>query len=69
MDTIASVVAKVEESATLEKTKRFSADLLALDAQGAQVDLADCTFVTPADGKVNLTVPVWVQRKVPYHIS
>ncbi len=65
MDTIASVVAKVEETATLEKTKRFSADLLALDAQGAQVDLSDCTFVTPADGKVDLTVPVWVQRKVP----
>lgn len=65
MDTIASVVAKVEESATLDKTKRFSADLLALDAQGAQVDLTDCVFMTPADGKVNLTVPVWVQRKVP----
>ena len=65
MDTIASVVAKVEESATLEKTKRFSADLLALDAQGAQIDLSHCAFVTPADGKVNLTVPVWVQRKVP----
>ncbi len=65
MDTIASVVAKVEETETLEKTKRFSADLLALDAQGAQVDLSDCTFVTPADGKVELTVPIWVQRKQP----
>ncbi len=65
LDAIASVVAKVEETATIEKTKRFSADLLALDAQGAQLDLSDCVFITPADGKVDLTVPVWVQRKVP----
>lgn len=65
LDSIASVVAKVEGTEVVDKTKRFSAKLIALDAQGAQVDLADCVFLNPAVGTVDITVPVWVQQKVP----
>ena len=61
---ISSVVARVEETTSITNTTRFSAELLALDEQGAQVDLTNCQFLTPSTGTVDLTVPVWVQKKV-----
>ena len=64
VEKITSMVAKVEETETIGATKRYSADLLAFDAQGAQVDLTNCVFLNPTEGKVDLTVPVWVQKKV-----
>lgn len=61
---ISSVVAKVETTETIANTTRFSAGLTALDAQGAAVDLTNCQFLTPSAGTIDLTVPVWVQKKV-----
>lgn len=61
---ISSVVARVSENSVIGKTTRFSANLLALDERGEAVDLTDCQFMTPSTGTVDLTVPVWVQKKV-----
>ncbi len=61
---IASIVAKVDTTETISKTTRYSARLLALDAQGSEVDLTNCVFRTPSTGIVDITVPVWVQKQV-----
>ncbi len=58
------VVARVEDEATIDKTSRFTARLLALDANGSEVDIAECRFTGLSENKVELTVPVWVQRVV-----
>lgn len=64
INTITSVVAKVDTKETISKTKRYEASLLALDSKGAEVDLTNCNFVNVTDNKVALTVPVWVQKSV-----
>lgn len=61
---ITSVVARVEQAQTLGATAHLKADLLALDADGNTVDTSQCRFVGLTDSVVDLTVPVWVQRKV-----
>ncbi len=63
---IATVSAKVEDKATIEKTTRFSAELQALDAAGNAVSLENCHVLQLGDdNRVEVTVPVWVQQKVP----
>lgn len=63
---IATVTAKVEDKATIEKTTRFSAELQALDAAGNAVSLENCHVLQLGnDNRVEVTVPVWVQQKVP----
>ena len=62
---ITSIVARVEDTHTISKTERFTTLLTALDENGAEVDLSNCQFLTPTSGTVDITVPVWVQKKVP----
>ncbi len=63
---IATVTAKVDDDATIEKTTRFKAKLQALDAQGNDVPLDNCHILQMGnDNLVEVTVPVWVQQKVP----
>ena len=64
IEKIAAVTAKVEAAETINSTKRYSAQLKATDEEGNEVDLTDCVFTNTADGTVDLTVPVWVQKKV-----
>ncbi len=63
---IATVSARVIEGGVIEKTTRFSAKLYALDANGNEVALDNCHVVQAQnDNTVEITVPVWVQKKVP----
>ena len=63
---IATVTAKVEDKTTIEKTTRFPAELQALDAAGNSVSLENCHVLQLGnDNRVEVTVPVWVQQKVP----
>ncbi len=62
---IASVVAKIEEGGVIETTTRFTAALKALDADGSEVEAANCHFVgANAESALDITVPVWVQKSV-----
>lgn len=62
---ISSVVAKIEEGGVIETTTRFTAKLKALDAEGEEVDTANCRFTgATADNTLEITVPVWVQKLV-----
>ncbi len=62
---IASVVATVEEGSVIETTTRFAANLKALDADGKEVETANCRFAgATADNTLDITVPVWVQKPV-----
>ncbi len=62
---IASVVAEIEEGGVIETTTRFTAALKALDADGNEVETANCRFTgATADNKLDITVPVWVQKSV-----
>lgn len=63
---VAGVVAKVVEGGAIDTTTRFTAELKAVDADGNNVDLADCRITgANADNTLNITVPVWVQKSVP----
>ncbi len=63
---IASVTAVVEDGGVVEATTRFSAKLKAYDADGKEVDLANCRFIgASADNTLDITVPVWVQKVLP----
>ncbi len=61
---VTSVAARVEESQTLNKTTHFDARLLALNANGGEVDISQCQFSGLSGDTVDMTVPVWVQRTV-----
>lgn len=63
---ITSVVATVDEGGTIDATTRYSAKLIAYDAEGKEVDLSNCRFTgASADNTLDITVPIWVQKKVP----
>ncbi len=61
---INSIVARVNEAHTLNKTTRFSAELLALDKDGKEIDISGCQFTGLSQNTVDMIVPVWVQRKI-----
>ncbi len=62
---VESIVAKTGETAVIDKTTRFAATLNAFDADGKPVDIADCEVTgANADNTLDITVPVWVQKKV-----
>ncbi len=64
---IATVTAKVADGGVIEKTTRFPATLQALDSDGNEVSLEKCHVLqsNSEDNTVEVTVPVWVQQKVP----
>ncbi|MBQ9964516.1 MAG: hypothetical protein IJP14_05285 [Clostridia bacterium] len=63
---ITSVVATVDEGGTIDATTRYSAKLIAYDAEEKEVDLSNCRFTgASADNTLDITVPIWVQKKVP----
>lgn len=59
---IRSVTALVEESASIDETTVYEANLQARDADGKMID--GVSFQKAEDGKVSVTVPVLVYRKV-----
>lgn len=61
---IRSVAARVEKAQTVAATTRFEARLLALNENGGEVDTSLCVFAGLSGNTVEMTVPVWVQRKV-----
>ncbi len=62
---VESILAKTEETVTIDKTTRFTADLIAFDAEGKEVDIRNCRVTgANADNTLDITVPVWVQKKV-----
>ena len=63
---IKSVVARVEEEQKLSEVAVLPARLVALDENGAEVDISRCKLITPTSTTVNVTVPVWVSRTVDF---
>ena len=61
---VASVKARVEKAQTLQTTVKQEARLVALDAEGKEVDISDCRFTEISGNTVSMTVPVWVRRTV-----
>ncbi len=61
---VASIIARVEEAQVLNKTTHCSARFTALDASGVEVDVSQCVFTGVSDNSVDMTVPVWEQKKV-----
>ncbi|MBQ9415000.1 MAG: hypothetical protein IJU16_07740 [Clostridia bacterium] len=65
VDKIASLVARVPDEETIADIKQYEVEVLALDASGSEIDIADCSFKEITGKTVNLTVPVWVERTIP----
>lgn len=68
---VVSILAKTEETVTIDKTTSFTAKLIAYDADGKEVDIRNCRVTgANADNTLDITVPVWVQKKVEltYHL-
>ena len=65
---IDKLVAKVTAGEPIADAQVFSTELTAVDSEGKDVDLSECTFPDAAEGKgtVNVTVPVQVYRKVNF---
>lgn len=69
VDQVASIVAKVNETATLSDVQNFEATLLAFDENGQQVEIPHCTFNGLETHSVSMTVPVLVYRDVPLSVT
>lgn len=72
IDKVVSLVARVQTDKPISAVQVFTADLIALDADGNEVDLKGCTFINPSTGDpiqldtINVTVPVHIQRTVDF---
>ena len=64
LDAIQSVVAVVDNKATLSETKVFDGTLQVLDANGEEVDISHCVYEGETTA-VKVTVPVLVYKKIP----
>ncbi|MBR5134333.1 MAG: hypothetical protein IKV35_01915 [Clostridia bacterium] len=65
LDRIHTIVARVDDPEPLSKEfKQYEVALVGRDADGNQVDLTDCTFRELPEGKVGVTVPLWVQESI-----
>ncbi len=63
---ITTVSAKVGEESAISTTSRFSAQLIAYDEKGQEVDFSHCRFTgASAENTLDVTVPIWVQKIVP----
>lgn len=66
MAQIATVQARVQEEQTISEVQAFSATLVALNEQGEEVDLTECTVVGAENQTLTVTVPVLVYRRVNF---
>lgn len=69
MSRIERIVAQVEDPGEpISEVTVFSATLKAVDADGAEVDISDCTYIDNTDGTmaINVTVPVEVYQSVTF---
>ncbi|HIW73677.1 MAG TPA: hypothetical protein H9684_05095 [Firmicutes bacterium] len=66
---IASVKAKIAEPSAISEVTSFDAQLVALDADGGEVDMQYCTFGGMTDTGVTVTVPVNVHRVVNFEYT
>ncbi len=63
---IEKLEARIGTETAISKTSWFTASLVALDKDGANVDLTSCEFLTPAVGTVDVEVPVEEIRVVDF---
>lgn len=63
---IEKIEARVEAESAISKTTWFTASLVALDKDGADVDLTSCEFLTPESGVIDVEVPVEEIRVVDF---
>ena len=69
---ITSIVARVEADKPIGTVQVYAARLVALDADGNEVDLKGCQMLNPSTGEpiqsetVNVTVPVYIHRTIDF---
>ena len=61
---IDTLVARVTGEEVLSDMKQYTVPLVALDKNGAEVDLTYCSFKQVPTGAVTMTVPIWEQRHI-----
>ncbi|HJD24004.1 MAG TPA: hypothetical protein H9694_07655 [Firmicutes bacterium] len=66
---IASVRARILEPEEIDDVTAFEAELVALDADGNEVDMKYCTFSGMTDTSVTVTIPVNVHRTVEFQYT
>jgi YbbR domain-containing protein len=63
---VASIEARITNPTTIEQTTVFDAVLVALDAEGNELDMAQCEFVDLSTLNIKVTVPVEAVRVVDF---
>ncbi len=66
---IASIKAKILKPSAISEVTAFDAELVALDADGNEVDMKYCTFQGMTGSGVTVTVPVNVHRVVDFEYT
>lgn len=65
LDRVEKVSARIRSKEELSDVRVFEAVLVALDRDGNEVDLEDCSFEGLETHSIHVTVPVWVSREIP----
>ncbi len=66
---VASVQARITAPETIAQTTVFDAVLMALDAEGKEVDMSQCEFVDLSSVNIKVTVPVEAVRVIDLHCT
>ncbi len=66
---VASVQARITNPQTIEQTSVFDAELMALDADGKELDMSQCEFVDLSSLNIKVTVPVEAVRVIDFHCT
>ena len=66
---VASVQARITNPQTIEQTSVFDAVLMALDADGKELDMSQCEFVDLSSLNIKVTVPVEAVRVIDFHCT
>lgn len=66
---VASVQASITNPQTIEQTSVFDAELMALDADGKELDMSQCEFVDLSSLNIKVTVPVEAVRVIDFHCT
>ncbi len=66
IDKINSLVARIAAEEELTQTKQYQVPVVALDENGNELDLTDCSIEELPDGTVAMTVPLWEERHVTF---
>ena len=66
---VASVQARITNPQTIEQTTVFDAELVALDADGKELDMSQCEFLDLSSFNIKVTVPVEAVRVIDFHCT